>query len=93
VGRLDLPANDDDDAIRWVRALWDIRSEIGKEFTGRSLYFTYGSYYEDESDAGVSSSNYFRKRFLQGVSAEDNNDEHRQHIELIMKRYRLDKSE
>lgn len=69
----------------WVFALWNIRTELGPDFTDRALVYTLrapADYSEDFND-------YFRKRFTYGVLAVKNDFSQVLAVNKILKRHKL----
>jgi hypothetical protein len=75
----------------WMLVLWEMRRDLGSEFTNRSLLYTH-KFYNDGAPVVLSTyqfDTYFRERLLRGESAVDNNDEHLERVKAILKRHGL----
>jgi hypothetical protein len=79
-------------ARNWIFALWEMRRDLGRDFTNHSLLYTH-KFYNDGEPIVLSHyvfDIYFRERLLRGTSAADNNNEHKERINAILRRNHLD---
>ena len=70
----------------WMQALWEIRSQKGKDFTDRAMYYTYKTW--DPTSAGEFDRKFFI-RFMAGVWVIDNNGASIESVGPILAKHHL----